>query len=158
MFARYLLAVAGVAIAVPALAVQVTREVEVHAAAAEVWKSIGSFCAIGDWYPGIASCTETVKDGATYRKLVTSDGAEFLEKYVETYSDMAYGYAIIESPLPVKNYEATLKVKDLGETSLVEWTGTFEADGAPEKDVVETVGDIFQVGLDALKVQFATTH
>ena len=155
MMGRFSLTFAAVAVAAPALAVEVTRTVEVDAPASEVWDAIGPFCAIGEWYPGLDSCTEETIDGARHRKLVASDGAEFLERYMETGSDMSYGYAIIESPLPVKDYESTLAVEDMGDTATITWSSTFAAEGATDEEAEDLLGGIYQTGLDALKAKFS---
>ncbi len=155
MFGKFSLALAILALGAPAFAVEVSREVEVNAPAAEVWDTVGPFCSISDWYPGLDSCTEEMVDGAKHRKLIGSDGAEFLEKYVEAESGMAYGYEIIESPLPVKDYKATFEVRETGDTSTIVWSSTFTADGASDDEAEEMLGGIYQTGLDALKDKFA---
>ncbi len=155
MFGKLSLALASVTIAGQAFAVEVSREVEVNAPAAEVWEAIGPFCSIADWYPGIDTCTEEMIDGAKHRTLIASDGARFLEKYMEADSKMAYDYAIIESPLPVKDYKSTLKVKEKGDNSTIVWSSTFMAEGASDDEAADIVGGIYQTGLDALKEKFA---
>ena len=153
MLGRLLLTAVLVIPTSPALAVDVSREIVVNAPASEVWESVGAFCSIGTWYPGIDSCTEETMDGAVHRKLVTADGAEFLEKHMDAGSDMAYGYAIIEGPLPVKDYEAVFEVKDNGDSSTIVWSSSFASDGASDEEAAEVVAGIYEAGLDAIKAR-----
>ena len=65
---------------------------------------------------------------------------------------MAWGYEIIESPLPVANYKATIAVADAGGGKVVVvWSSTFEgtADGASA-----FIAGISTAGLDALAAKF----
>ncbi|MEE8321011.1 MAG: SRPBCC family protein, partial [Gammaproteobacteria bacterium] len=76
-----------------------------------------------------------------------------LEKRDE--NERVYTYSIINSPLPVANYTATIRVMDDGSgNSTVEWSSEFNADGAPENDAIEVIQGIYQAGLDNLKKMF----
>ncbi len=35
-----------------------------------MWSSVGEFCAIADWHPGVVTCSEEEIDGATHRRLM----------------------------------------------------------------------------------------
>ena len=70
--------------------------------------------------------------------------------------ERTYSYAILQGPLPVANYVATLKVREAeeGEGCEVEWSSEFSPAGAPETDVIHTIEGIYQAGLDSLKKMF----
>ena len=139
-----------------AQAVDVSSEVTFYADAHDVWAAIGPFCAIGDWYPGLESCTEEQMNGATLRHLVAGDGSKFLEKLVSHDDDgMNYTYTIEEGPLPVADYVSTISVSQSDDQTLVEWSGTFEPDGATEAEAVDVVTGIYETGLDAIRRRFA---
>jgi len=72
---------------------------------------------------------------------------------MEAGSETAYGYAIIEGPLPVKDCEAVFEVKDNGDSSMVVWSSSFSPDGVSDEEAEKLLGDIYQVGLDAIKAQ-----
>ncbi len=69
-----------------------------------------------------------------------------------------FSYAILDSPMPVANYRATLRLRRVsdGDRTFAEWSATFEPD-PPEKQA-ETEqfisNDVFQGGFDALKKHF----
>lgn len=156
MLSRSLVTLACLSLSsMPALAADVSRQIEVNAPASEVWAAIGAFCSISDWYPGIDSCSEEMMDGATHRHLKAADGVEFLEKFMEADGDRAYGYAIIESPLPIENYTATLAVNEMGDKSVVVWSSSFMPKGATEDEAKAIIGGIYDAGLEAIQARFA---
>jgi hypothetical protein len=67
-------------------------------------------------------------------------------------------YSILESPLPVANYRATLRLRRVsdGNRTHGDWTATFDPN-PPEKqaDAEKMIStDVFQGGFDALKKHF----
>ena len=121
----------------------------------EVWALIGDFCAIKNWHPAVAECEETKDGDTTFRTLTLKDGGKIKEKLTGT-EDTAYSYEIVESPLPVKNYKATLSVEedeDSPNRSEVEWEATFDANGASDEDATKVIAGIFEDGVKAIKKQ-----
>ena len=136
-------------------AADVSRTVTVKASPAEVWKVIGPFCAISDWYPGITTCTEERIGGATHRRLVTQDGAQFLEKLLEhDEGGMRYSYTIEQSPLPVADYRSTLAVAEADGMTRLTWSSSFSPKGASEQEAEKVVTGVYDGGLEALRKRF----
>jgi hypothetical protein len=142
------LATLGVSIS-SAAAVEVSSSATVPGKPKEVWDKIGSFCSIKNWHPVVAKCEKSKDGGVTYRTLTTKDGAKIKEKLVKK-TDASYTYEIIESPLPVQNYSATISVAAEGDQTKVEWKGTFDAKGASDEDAKKVISGIYQAGLDNL--------
>ena len=74
-------------------------------------------------------------------------------------SDYDYScvYEILESPMGVENYVATLKLTPVtdGARCFAEWSAEFDCEEARERELVETIGQgVFQGGFDALKRHF----
>jgi hypothetical protein len=149
-----ILALAAGLVVAPALALEVTQSVEVSAPPEKVWETIGGFCSIAEWHPMIAACVDSEQNGVAIRTLTTTDGGVLVERRVQ-YSEegMSYSYEILESPLPVADYEATLAVMDGPEGSMVTWSGEFDAKDASDATALETIDDIYGAGLAALKEQ-----
>jgi len=137
------------------------KKLEVHVDPAKVseetaalWKRFGGWCAIAEWHPAVKTCEE-IKDGDdTYRKLTLQDGGIIKEKLLNT-SGASYRYAIVESPLPVKNYEAQFSIvpddDDLDEVNVV-WAATYDAaDGKDDKEARKTIDGIFKDGIDNIE-------
>ncbi len=153
---KILVACAGVSAASFANAAEVRQVAEIKASPAAVWAKIGEWCAIKDWHPAIASC-DAGKKG--FRTLTLKSGGKILEKLTKT-GKYSYSYEILESPLPVKNYQATLIAKpdSLGTTDLT-WTAKFDPKGKSEADAVAAIKGVFEAGLKNVKdnVKFDAT-
>jgi mxaD protein len=72
----------------------------------------------------------------------------------------SFKYAILEGVLPVSDYTSTFAVKSVGKNrSSVTWTGHFKrknvgdnpADNENDKTARDTIGGVYQGGLDNLK-------
>jgi hypothetical protein len=66
-------------------------------------------------------------------------------------------YSILESPMPITGYVATLKLTPItdGNRAFAEWSAEFECDPSRERELAQSIGQgVFQVGFDALKQRF----
>ena len=71
--------------------------------------------------------------------------------------DMFCTYSILESPMPLEDYIATLRLTPVteGDRTFAEWTAEFSCAPEAENDLVSGIGnDVFQAGFDALKRHF----
>lgn len=132
----------------------VEEKVLVKAPAKAIWALIGGFQALDRWHPAVLACTllGTGKDSGDIRVLTLGDDASIIEK-LELYDEtaMTLQYAILESPLPVGDYSATITVKSVGNNEAeVVWKSTFYAVGAGNDEVIKTISDIYLAGLNAL--------
>jgi len=72
--------------------------------------------------------------------------------------EMSCTYSILESPMGVENYIATLRLIPVTENdhTFAEWTAEFDAAPEREDKIAEDIGrDVFAAGLGALKTRFA---
>lgn len=72
--------------------------------------------------------------------------------------DMSCTYCILESPMGVENYIATLKLTPITDhdRTFAEWSAEFDCAKARERELVQMIGaGVFQGGFDALKSRFA---
>lgn len=123
------------------------------AGADKIWDMIGGFNALPDWHPGIEK--SELEDGGTIRRLTLAGGGQLVEKLTQTDEHgRGYSYEILESPLPMANYKATIKVNEDGNAAEVEWSCEFDAVGAPEADVTKIIQGVFQAGFDNLKKMY----
>ena len=133
---------------------EVHKTQEFDIAPDELWSLVGDFHGIHKWIAGVEP-SESL-EGGKRRKLKAGPGSAIVEELLEE-GDRSYTYAIVEGPLPVKNYKSTFAVKDAGDgKSLVDWKGTFEpADGATEESAVQIVDMVYSGGLDGLSKTLA---
>ena len=134
----------------------------VDASADTVWSRIRDFNALPQWHPGIAD--SRIENGepsdkvGCVRHFHTRDGGTIRERLLAL-SDFEYSctYAILESPMGVENYTATLKLTPVtdGGRTFAEWSAEFDCDEQRERELSELIGgSVFQGGLDALKRNF----
>lgn len=140
-----------------AQAAEVERSVEVQASPDEVWRAVGGFCSIQEWHPAIDACELEEKAGTTYRHLKTVDGAAFEEQLMGVDEDArVYEYTILESPLPVLSYLATLSVTPGTDEdkALVTWQSRFSSLGVEDEEAEQIIAGIYEAGLDGIAASF----
>ena len=133
---------------------RVNISTELDESSTRVWDLIGGFNTLPDWHPAVEK-SELEQEGSMRRLSLVGGGTiiEKLEKKDD--NNRLYSYSIIDSPLPVANYVATIRVTDLGNgKTRVEWSGEFKPSGASEGDAVKVIEGIYQAGLDNLKKIF----
>jgi hypothetical protein len=127
-----------------------------------VWEAIRDFAGIAGWHPDISSAD--LEGGAgdqvgTVRRL-TGPGGEVFRERLLALDDTArsYTYEFLESPFPVRSYEATMRVTPVTDTgyAFVEWMATYDADAEEEAQLTKTFSrGIFATGLAALRDRFS---
>lgn len=129
----------------------ISSSATIAAEASVVWNSIGDFCDIDDWHPGIVSCVLDARDGAVHRQLALGDGARVVEQLVSAQVGVSYTYKIIEAPLPITDYVSTLSITP-GNPATVTWRGTFASD---VPDMQGAIQDLYDGGLGAIAARFS---
>lgn len=132
----------------------VEEKVLVNAPAKAVWALIGGFQILDRWHPAVLTSTllGTGKDVGNIRVLTLSKDVHIVEK-MEFYDEaaMSFQYSILESPLPVKNYSATISVKSIADNKAeVIWKSKFNAANVSSDEVKKTISDIYLAGLNEL--------
>ncbi|TDV56698.1 polyketide cyclase/dehydrase/lipid transport protein [Pseudomonas graminis] len=133
---------------------QASASIHIPVSADKVWALTGGFLSLNDWLPFIKK--SEAQEGGRVRHLITDDGAEITER-LQTYDNNArtYSYSIDKGPFPIKDYLATFKVKEDGaDSTWVEWSGVFTADGVSDGEVEELFKGIYEGGLGALQANF----
>ena len=128
---------------------------KVPVTADQLWEAIGHFNALPDWHPAVQK--SDLEEGGSIRRLTLAGGGEIVER-LEQSSDgdgRSYSYSILESPLPVAGYTASIKVTDDDAGGCtIEWSSSFAPSGAPENDAIKVIEGIYQAGFDNLKKMF----
>jgi hypothetical protein len=142
--------------------VQVYVSSVIDASADTVWSRIRDFNGMPQWHPSIAD--SRIENGQAadrvgcIRQFHTKDAGTIRERLLAL-SDYEYScsYEILESPMGVSNYIATLKLTPVtdGARCFAEWSAEFECEEGRERELAETIGQgVFQGGFDALKRHF----
>lgn len=131
----------------------------IDAPAERVWAAVRDFNGLPSWVPAIAGSRieggQPADTVGCIRILTLQDGGTIREQLL-TLSDYDYQctYSILESPLGVRGYIATLKLSPItdGNRSFAEWTADFDCDPGREADLSDLLRQgVFQAGFDSLK-------
>ena len=134
----------------------------INAPVARVWERVRDFNALPRWHPlirdsRIEDALPSDKVGCI-RNFNLQNGDNIREQLLGLSDyDMFCTYSILESPMPLEDYVATLRLTPIteGDRTFVEWSAEFSCDPSDESDLVNGIGtDVFQVGFDALKRHF----
>jgi hypothetical protein len=139
---------------------KVQVETTLHVPASAVWNMIGGFNELARWHPAVVKSEEVKeKGGVTARRLTLSDGGVIVAQ-LERHDDKArtYSYSVVETPLPVAGYRASLHVREAadGHSCTVAWISEFEPSGAPEGEAIKVIRGLYEVGFDNLRKLFGS--
>jgi hypothetical protein len=133
----------------------------IDAPAGRVWGHVRDFNGLPKWVPVVDS--SRIEGGlpadkvGCIRNFTLREGGVIREQLLAL-SDYEYSvtYSILESPMGVQEYVATLKLTPVtdGQRTFAEWTAEFECEPGRERELAELVGSgVFQAAFDNLKRQ-----
>ncbi len=126
---------------------------EIGAPADAAWEKLGDFAGIGDWMPGVESC-EVEGEGVGAVRAIGFGGASVKERLESRdEAERTLCYSIVEGPVPVQNYLATIRVSETGAGACrVDWTARFDTpDGVPAEAIAPALEKAYGGSLKALK-------
>lgn len=134
----------------------------IGAPAARVWERVRDFNGLPKWHPRIRdSRIEDARPAdqiGCIRNFHLQNGDQLREKLLGLSDyDMSCTYEILEGPMPLSDYIATLRLTPVtdGERCFIEWSAEFSCAPEDETDLVDGIGgNVFQAGFDALKRHF----
>ncbi len=133
----------------------VVEHIDIPAPADVVWNTVRDFGAIDEYVPPITNADLSGEGMGAERTLTLADGGHVVER-LEARDDTArtLRYSIVDAPLPVTNYEGTMSVEALDNSSCeVTWGSDFDIVDAPEAEVTSTFAELYAAGLAGLKEQ-----
>ncbi len=134
----------------------------INAPASRVWERVRDFNGMPKWHPRIRdSRIEDAKPSdqiGCIRNFHLQNGDALREQLLGLSDyDLFQTYAILESPMPLTDYLATLRLTPItdGDRTFAEWSAEFSCAPDDETDLVDGIGgNVFQGGFDALKRHF----
>jgi hypothetical protein len=135
----------------------------IDAPATKVWEKVRDFNALPRWHPRIRE--SRIENGepsdkiGCVRDFRLQNGDRLREKLLGLSDyDMFCTYTILESPMPLTDYMATLRLTPVsdGNRTFIEWTAEFDCAAEVAAELMDGIGtNVFQAGFDALKRQMA---
>ena len=140
------------------------ESIAIAAAPDVVWRAVKDFDNFG-WHPAVAATRLTAgrnNQAQAVRTLILKDGATITEQLQEHDNvQMVQRYTIINSPLPVVDYAASIEVRaNDGGGSIVTWQSQFrrKAPSTNDEAVTGMIGEILASGLASLKKMLEQTQ
>jgi hypothetical protein len=139
--------------------VRVVRSTIIKAPIEAVWGVVRDFNGHDRWHPAVMESRIERDPHADrvgcVRAFRLSNGAAMREKLL-TLSDLewALSYCLLDTPLPLFNYVAHLRLLPVTDTrhTFWEWLGRFDTPKGQESALAAMVGDdIFQAGFDGVR-------
>lgn len=134
----------------------------IGAPADRVWERVRDFNGLPRWHPAIRESRiengEPADRVGCVRDFYLQNGDRIREQLLGLSDyDMFCTYSILESPMPLQNYVATLRLTPVtdGERTFAEWSAEFDCAPEAADDLVAGIGrNVFQGGFDSLKRHF----
>jgi hypothetical protein len=134
----------------------------INAPAARVWERVRDFNGMPRWHPAIRESRiengEPADKVGCVRDFYLQNGDRLRERLLGLSDyDMFCTYSILESPMPLQNYVATLRLTPVtdGDRTFAEWSAEFDCEPEVEADLVSGIGgNVFQGGFESLKRHF----
>ena len=136
---------------------KVSMSTRINASADQVWKVLSDFNGLPVFIAAIKKSTMEGSGVGAVRTLTLEGGGPPIVEKLEKLDDQAktLSYSIVTSPLPLKDYFATVEVIDLGPGQCeVKWYSTFQPKDAPEAEAVKIVEGVYSGAFEGLKKLF----
>lgn len=134
----------------------------IDAPAAKVWERIRDFNGLPKWHPRIREsrieeALPADKIGCI-RNFNLQNGDNIREQLLGLSDyDLFYSYSMLEGPMPLSDYIATLRLTPVteGDRTFIEWSAEFSCEPDVEDELITGIGtNVFQGGFEALKRHF----
>lgn len=124
----------------------------------KVWKVLRDFNALPQWHPLVA--VSRIEDGLAadaigcVRNFQLADGGATIREQLLALSDVEHSctYSILEAPMPVSNYVATIRLRRITTTGQTfgEWQSRFDSPAGEEDAAAAMVKSIYEQGFASI--------
>lgn len=140
--------------------IKVVKSTVLNAPVEAVWDVLRDFNGHDAWHPAVADSVidrghPTDKVGCV-RRFHLVDGSELREQLLTlSDADMAFSYCLLETPVPLLNYVAHVRLAPVtdGDQTFWLWESRFDTPEGREAELHDMVAEnIYQSGFDAVRV------
>lgn len=138
---------------------KVVRSTVIDAPAEAVWAVLRDFNGHDQWHPAVAE--SHIERGQSsdrvgcVRRFRLKDGSELRERLLTlSDADMAFSYCLLETPIPLLNYVAHVRLAPVtnGDRTFWLWQSRFDTPAGREAELARMVGeDIYGGGFEAIR-------
>ncbi len=129
----------------------------------EVWEVLRDFNGHDRWHPAVAD--SVIERGQSsdrvgcVRRFHLQDGSELRELLLTlSDADMAFSYCLLETPVPLLNYVAHVRLAPVtdGDRTFWHWESRFDTPAGRERELADMVGtQIYEGGFSAIRAHLA---
>ena len=122
-----------------------------------VWRIVSDFENLATWHPDVTETrleSGSGQEPGAVRHLRLRNGAEIRERLVAiSPRDHFYTYSVIESPLPIRDHESTVRFRPVDHSrTQVNWTAQFVVAGGDAKALAAGVkAAVLDLGIEGLR-------
>ena len=139
--------------------VHVVKSTILPAPVEAVWDVLRDFNGHEEWHPAVADSVidkrQTADKVGCVRRFHLQDGAELREQLLTlSDADMAFSYCLLETPVPLLNYVAHVRLAPVtdGDMTFWHWESRFDTPAGREAELRTMVAEnIYQGGFDAIR-------
>ena len=139
--------------------VRIVKSTIIEAPVEPVWDVLRDFNGHDRWHPAVAD--SQIERGQPFdkvgcvRRFHLKDGSELREQLLALSDlDMAFTYCLLETPIPLLNYVAHVKLIPVtdGDMTFWQWTSRFDTPAGREAELEKQVGEnIYEAGFEAVR-------
>ena len=139
--------------------VRIVKSTILNAPVENVWEVLRDFNGHDEWHPAVADSKvdrglPSDKVGCV-RRFHLVDGSELREQLLTlSDADMAFSYCLLETPVPLLNYVAHVRLTPVtdGDRTFWHWECRFDTPKGREDELKKMVSEnIYQTGFDAVR-------
>lgn len=139
--------------------VHVVKSTVLNAPIEAVWKVLRDFNGHDQWHPAVSDSVidrgQPSDRVGCVRRFHLADGSELREQLLTlSDADMAFSYCLLETPVPLLNYVAHVRLAPVtdGDMTFWHWESRFDTPKGREKELGWMVSEnIYQGGFDAIR-------
>ena len=139
--------------------VHVVKSTVLDAPVEAVWDVLRDFNGHDRWHPAVRDSVIDQGRSAdrigSVRRFHLEDGSELRERLLAlSDADMAFSYCLLETPVPLLNYVAHVRLAPVtdGDRTFWHWESRFDTPAGRESELREMVAEgIYQGGFDAIR-------
>lgn len=133
---------------------------EIPAPVEQVWQYVRDFNGLPKWFPGVTDSHIEAGTAANQVGCVRNfglDGGPRIREQLLELCDAEHRchYKMIECPLPIANYMATIHLSSQGSATLFEISSQFDVSAAQEKEMVGMLTSTYQGAFELVRKRFA---
>ncbi len=142
---------------------KVVRSTVIAAPVEAVWAVLRDFNGHDRWHPAVAESHiergQSADRVGCVRRFRLQDGSELRERLLTlSDADMAFSYCLLETPIPLLNYVAHVRLAPVtdGDHTFWQWESRFDTPAGREAELAGMVGDsIYSAGFAAIRDHLA---